>query len=67
MPPKSTSSQRSSAGGSTARNEWSTSRKTKAATHTSGERRGYNSYTPNYEAEADRRRSYTFALPGHGR
>ncbi|MCC6458318.1 MAG: chromosomal replication initiator protein DnaA [Caldilineaceae bacterium] len=68
MPPKSTSSPRPPARGGTARNEWSTPRKTQISSytgpHTSDNRHGYSSYSPDHEADADRRRSYTLTFPG---
>jgi chromosomal replication initiator protein len=68
MPPKSTSSPRPPARGGTARNEWSTPRKTQISSYVGARagdnRHGYNSYSPDHEADADRRRSYTLTLPG---
>ena len=67
MPPKSTSSLRSSARGN-AGGEWSTPRKAQSkaqnAARTESSRRGYNSYAADDTVDADRRRSYTLTLPG---
>lgn len=62
MPPKSSSSLRSSARGN-AGGEWSTPRKAQAAARKSGSS-GYSNYIPNDTDDADRRRSYSLNLPG---
>lgn len=73
MPPKSNSSSRPSARGTT-RNDWNAPRKSSSAananeSHSNGHyanknRQGNGSYAANYEVDADRRRGYTLALPG---
>lgn len=64
MPPKTTSSSRPPARGTTARSEWSAPARKQATARAGDERRGYSNYAPDYEADADRRRSYTLSLPG---
>lgn len=63
MSPKSTSSPRPSARGGD-RSEWSAPRKAQYKTQPGDNRRDYSNYSPDVEADVDRRRSYTLTLPG---